>query len=322
MAKVEEVKSLVILSKVQITKKYDVSTKYIADMKKLADELVIKDVDDKDGYDNVHTGLKGIKAKRIACGVTKKELKAPYLQVNDDIETEYKRLVGLIKPIEDSLAEKKKVIDDKKELIKEEKRQAKQKIFNDRMETLHQLNHVEFNGTVFFLNNFSVAVVDIGVLSDKEYDIKLKELTDVSLRVSEEKQREAHAKAEQERKDKAELDKLRKEKKEKDDELEELRKFKEELELKEKLEKEAEEMIESPNPSYSKAEKKDFDGGVDTSVTTKEFNDDADLKATELEWITFKLEIKYDVGDFIPTLAKTLKKELKTDQLKQLKKLL
>lgn len=218
-----EEKALTIISEKEITKELDVSAKFIKDMEKQAKELVITGIDDKDGYANVNTALKTVKEKRTSVDNKRKELKAPALDFNKKVEAEAQKLIALLRPIEIVLAKKKKVIDDEKELIAEEKRKAKQKLFEDRVARLVGLPHVASNGTMYFCGNASVAVHNIGALKDDEFEKTFAELkveSDVLETVRLEKKKEAEqiqkVKDDQAEEDRLELAKLREEKAERE----------------------------------------------------------------------------------------------------------
>lgn len=109
-----------------------------AELQKFADDrkgLVIKGVDDKKGYDLLHTARMELVKKRTQ--VIEAERKRIVAQPNEfvsKINAEAKALTEIIRTVEKDLHDQEKVIDDAKAKIKKDKELAEQKIVQDRLD--------------------------------------------------------------------------------------------------------------------------------------------------------------------------------------------
>lgn len=86
--------------------------------------LKIKDAKDKAGLDAVHKARMIVKNHRIAIDKRREELKADSIAYGRRIESEAKRLMGLLAPIEEHLLSEEKRVKDEEERIKREKMEA------------------------------------------------------------------------------------------------------------------------------------------------------------------------------------------------------
>lgn len=125
MAKKQEA-DLIEYTQMQVVK-YDVTEAAIAKMEQQYMGLMIRGLDDKAGFDMVHSARMVVKTHRVAVETKRKELKASALEWGKKVDTEAKRIVALLEPIETHLQDEEDRITEEKERIKAEKAQAEQK---------------------------------------------------------------------------------------------------------------------------------------------------------------------------------------------------
>lgn len=80
--------------------------------------LIIKGIDDKDGYIAVHQARMQLKNSRVQIDKTGKELRSEALLFQKKVIAIKKELIDLISPVEKELEDKQKYIDEEKEKIK------------------------------------------------------------------------------------------------------------------------------------------------------------------------------------------------------------
>jgi len=93
--------------------------------------LTVPDVATKDGYDLVVSGARELRDIRVSVEKKRKELKAGALEWGRLVDSEAKRITGELLQLENPIKEAKKVIDNEKARIKEEKRIADEKRKNE-----------------------------------------------------------------------------------------------------------------------------------------------------------------------------------------------
>ena len=99
---------------------YNIETKVISELKTKYLDITIPP-DDKAAYDMVMAGLRETRELRLNCDAWHKNRKAEILKYGRFYDSEKRRIHGLIKPIEDHLKTVRKIEDDRKEAIKQEK---------------------------------------------------------------------------------------------------------------------------------------------------------------------------------------------------------
>lgn len=95
-----------------------------AELIKLCDEakgLEIKGVDDKEGYNLVHSTRMKFKNTRVALAKIGKQLRTDSLAFQKAVIVKEKELIAVIEPTEIELANKQKLIDEEKEMIERQK---------------------------------------------------------------------------------------------------------------------------------------------------------------------------------------------------------
>jgi len=95
-----------------------VSDAAIATMAEQYLPLTIADVNDTAGFKQVHEARMVVKSKRVEVEKVRKMLKADALEWGRKVDSEAKRLTGLLEPIESHLESEEKRIQDEKERIK------------------------------------------------------------------------------------------------------------------------------------------------------------------------------------------------------------
>ena len=108
---------------------YNITDAAIAEMEKIYMDLTITDLEDKEQFDAVHSARMTVKGKRVEVEKRRKELKADALEWGRKVDTEAKRIVGKLEPIESHLDREERKVTDEQERIKEEaERKEKEKI--------------------------------------------------------------------------------------------------------------------------------------------------------------------------------------------------
>ena len=186
--------------------KYDITEAAISEMESRFMGLAITNIEDKEQFQVVHDARMVVKNHRVAVEKKRKELKADALAWGKKVDTEAKRIFGMLEPIESHLmAEENKVIEAEKR-IKEEEDRIEREIIQGRV------NSLQMYGAV-------LPYQEVAVMSDEEFETVLE---GSKLAFAAEQKRladeEAARKAEDERlaAERAELEKQRKEQEKKD----------------------------------------------------------------------------------------------------------
>lgn len=143
---------------------YSITDAAIAKMESLYLCLTVKNVEDKEGFEQVHDGRMVVKRKRLDVEAKRKELKADSLAWGKKVDAEAKRITLLLKPIEAHLQAQEAIVTEEKERIKAEQEAAEKAKIEDRV-------------TALFAVNVNVPYFEIAMLSDAEYESMLDEAT-------------------------------------------------------------------------------------------------------------------------------------------------
>ena len=111
--------------------KYDVTEAAISEMRSLYMDLIVKDIDDKDGFEAVHSARMVVKGKRIAVEKQRKDFKADALEYGKRVDAEAKKIFALLGPIESHLQEQEDVVINERKRIQAEKEAAEQARIHD-----------------------------------------------------------------------------------------------------------------------------------------------------------------------------------------------
>ena len=113
-------------------KKYNLPDAKIAELKDKYLKLKVKSIEDIDAYMACKSAHQEVKGLRVAIEKKRIELKASSLAFGKAIDTEAKRITVGISEIEDHLLKQRKVVDDEKKRLQEE-RERKEKEEQDRV---------------------------------------------------------------------------------------------------------------------------------------------------------------------------------------------
>lgn len=217
--------------------KFDAIVPKVEELKKQYLPLVIKDINDKEGYSAVTTALKDMVSKRTGIENKRKELKADSLKYGKAVDDRAKELQGLIEPIETHLANEKAKIDKEKKEIEERELAAKAEQLKQR-----QLKMTQLGFSYSITSNEYIWAAKYGEQEETLFALNLETFSDESFDdfcKQSEARNERVAIAE-----KAEKERLEREQKEQEEKAEQLKKEQEELEeQKRKMEKEREDML-------------------------------------------------------------------------------
>ena len=140
--------------------KYDITEAAISEMESRFMGLAITNIEDKEQFQVVHDARMVVKNHRVAVEKKRKELKADALAWGKKVDTEAKRIFGMLEPIESHLmAEENKVIEAEKR-IKEEEDRIEREIIQGRV------NSLQMYGAV-------LPYQEVAVMSDEEFETVL-----------------------------------------------------------------------------------------------------------------------------------------------------
>lgn len=187
-------------------KKFNILDQAIAGWSEKYMPLKIDGIKDKEGYEAVRSARLFVKAERIKIEKIADFLKADALKLTKAINTEEKRIIGLMSPIESHLQTEEDAYEAEKKRAKEEKERQEQLRFNQRNVALLS-NGCAFNGDTYSIGEHSIMQSDIRFISEEAFEGFFE-------KVKAEHQKELDAKAEQERLQREEAEQLAEERKE------------------------------------------------------------------------------------------------------------
>lgn len=100
--------------------------------------LSVSGPDDKDGFQSVVEARKKVKRIRLAVEKQRKGLKADSLRYGKEVDTEAKRIAGLIAPIETHLIAQEKIVTDEAARIQRKQAEAAEREFQQRIDALNE----------------------------------------------------------------------------------------------------------------------------------------------------------------------------------------
>ena len=116
-------------------KKYNIADAYIAELSDHHMSLKVDGVNDIAGYKVARRARIEIKGKRVEVEKKRKDLKTDSVKFGKAIDTEARRIISLLLPIEEHLISQEKIVDDEKERIENEKEiQEKERIEREEAE--------------------------------------------------------------------------------------------------------------------------------------------------------------------------------------------
>lgn len=195
--------------------KFNVADGAIAQMKEVYGALVIKDENDKDGYNQVKKAWGEVRTKRTSLEKKGLELRNQFKVITTAISKEEDRLVTLITPLEEDLYGKWKKIDDAKEQAKKAQEEEEGRQLMARIEELQTLG-MKFRDGFYQIGDTITA--DVATLRAMPADMFEKLKTAVKNKAAE-LQKIADDEAEKKRQAEAEQERQRQELKKQQDEL-------------------------------------------------------------------------------------------------------
>ena len=181
--------------------KFDVTEAAIKKMESVYMNLIVKDVNDKEGFKAVHDARMVVVKHRTGVEKHRKFLKADALAYGRKVDATAKEIFVRLAPMESYLTEQEKIVTDEKKRQEEEKARLFEEKINDRMTALATFNQV-------------IPYQEVAMMSDDEFDKKLSEIREANRieqeRIAEEKRIGDERLAEIEAKQKAEAERLAK----------------------------------------------------------------------------------------------------------------
>jgi hypothetical protein len=180
----------------------------------------IKDVDDKEGYEQVRVAIGELRTIRTGTKADKISLKAPLKAAMDEIESKAKFIISTVSPLEESLQARKDEIDAIREEIKLKRKQAEESRNFERISQLVRLGATSVDGRLVLED----ASFDLHLIREADDDIFQEDILSRFQKIYDRKQEDVLKEQEQKRLEQEEL------KRQQDELLEQQRKFKEEQE--------------------------------------------------------------------------------------------
>lgn len=186
----------------QEIKKFNLADVAIAELRKQYTGLKISGLEDKKGYELVRMARADVRGKRTGVEKMRKHVKSDYIIIGKEIDKEADRLTVMLEEIEGPLAAELKRIDDEKEAIENQKKEAEAAALKARVDTLVAAG-IQFNGMYYAIGEtVSIDVVTLKALTDADFENLL-------TRVKKENEAILQAKADKERLEQEERDRLR-----------------------------------------------------------------------------------------------------------------
>jgi hypothetical protein len=164
--------------------------------------LVIKGLDDKEGYEAVHIARMDVKQRRISVTKKGKDLREDAVKFQKAVINEEKRIIGMLQPIEDHLTDEESRVDDEKARIKAEAAAKEAARIQGRVNTLFSLG-CRFDGMSYIYDSLVAPQALIKECTDEQFvtfcnAIMVKINEEVAVKAAE-AERLAQIKAEQDR---------------------------------------------------------------------------------------------------------------------------
>jgi hypothetical protein len=178
----------------------------VQELKTQADLLVINGIEDTEGYNKVKELHILVKNKCSEIEKTKKALNEDALAWQRSVNSEYKRIMGMLEPIKDDLDAKRKEIDNQKELEKTRIEREEQERQQKRIDRLYELGYT-YDGMSYNLGDSMLHPVTISSYSDENFEVLVQKGIEMKAELEKKKQleqEEALKKAQEEEKAKQE----------------------------------------------------------------------------------------------------------------------
>ncbi len=140
--------------------RFDITEAAIAIMSEKYMQLTIKDIDDADGFEQVHTARMDVKTRRVKVMKTGKEIRADAVKFQKAVLAKEKGIIALLEPIETHLTTEEEKVTKEKERIKAEEDRKEQKLIKGRVDELLKVGCV-------------LPFMEVATMSDDEYEARL-----------------------------------------------------------------------------------------------------------------------------------------------------
>lgn len=157
----------------QALKKMPYTEATIAELKSKYMGLKTNGIDDKAAYEAVHAALMTMVKVRTSIETARKRLKEDALTFGRAVDTEAKKLTGLVEPIESYLSDQRDIVDKEKERIKAEKEAQEQALLQGRVAKLLGFG-MTFDGNIYKRREIAIVFLNLKRLSDEDFGIVLK----------------------------------------------------------------------------------------------------------------------------------------------------
>lgn len=161
----------------------------IGELKTQADLLVINGIEDTDGYNKVKELHIQVKNKCSEIEKTKKALNEDALAWQRSVNSEYKRIMGMLEPIKDDLDAKRKEIDNQKELERTRIEREEQERQQKRIDRLYELGYT-YDGMSYNLGDSMLHPVTISSYSDETFEVLVQKGIEIKAELEKKKQLE------------------------------------------------------------------------------------------------------------------------------------
>jgi hypothetical protein len=150
-------------------KQFDITDTAIAELKDRYMGLTIKGLDDKEGFQQVHTARMDIVKRRTSVTKTGKDMRAEANAYNKAVLDEEKRILRLLAPIEEHLDAEETRITDEKTRIKRAAEEAEEKRVQFRVDRLYALG-MTWDGTMYGVLTFRLPQALVKEATDEQFD--------------------------------------------------------------------------------------------------------------------------------------------------------
>lgn len=169
------------LVKTELTK-FDTVVPAIEELKAELLPLVIKDLEDAEGYKAVSEALRFVVKKRTSIEEKRKELKADSLAYGKAVDARAREITQMLSPIEEHLRGQKEKVDAELLKIEEAKELEKQKVLQDKHNKLLSAG-MQLIGNQYVNEKYgehsSFPAINIETLSDEDFDSHIAILTNL-----------------------------------------------------------------------------------------------------------------------------------------------
>ena len=156
---------------------FNITDAAIAELKDRYMGLTIKDLDDKEGFQAVHTARMDIVKRRTSVTKTGKDMRAEANAYNKAVLDEEKRILKLLEPIEVHLDTEETRITNEKARIKREVEEAEEKRIQARVDRLFKLG-MTWDGAMYGVLTFRLPHALVKEATDEQFEMFCEKVSD------------------------------------------------------------------------------------------------------------------------------------------------